>query len=209
MMTRRVFLGHLSGGAFLTVAGVPLFGMYTCNPATVSTIEGDINTWVPLGLDAFDGILALFDPPLAALLAPDTALVIAGLNAIETAVSDWEAADATQKPGLVGDIIAGIETAEKDIGNFLAAVGVSAPAFLLPAKALTSIILGVLQYFANKLSGAPATAAAVRTLKTGTMQVEPLNLSQKQFCATWDAKAVSLGFPQSRGNWGWHKKHKK
>jgi hypothetical protein len=209
MISRRVFLRRLSGTAIFTVTGgFPLFGMYTCT-ATLGSVESDLNAWVPLGLDAFDGVLALFDPPLAALLAPDTTLVIAGLNAIETAISDWEAADATQKPGLVGDIIAGIQTAEKDIGNFLAAVGVSAPALLLPAKALANIILGILQYFANKLSGSAATAAATITTKSGAVQVEPLNLSQSQFQSKFDAKADSLGHPEARGQWGRHKHNKK
>jgi hypothetical protein len=209
MMNRRQFVGHLSGGALLAAAGgFPLVGMYTCT-ATLGSIEGDLNAWVPLGLDAFDGVLALFDPPLAALLTPFSSVVIAGLNGIEQAIADWQAADATQKPGLLGGIIAGIQTTQKDIVSFLAAVGVQAPALLVPAKALATIILGILQFFANKLSGSASTAASTVSLANGTIQVEPLNLTQPQFCAKFDARAVAVGHPEAQGKWGWHKKHKK
>jgi hypothetical protein len=135
--------------------------------------------------------------------------VIAGLNSIEAAIATWQAADATQKPGLVGAIIAGIQTAQTAIGNFLAAVGIQAPALLIPAKALSLIILGILQYFANKLSGFATTAASTRSLAVGTIQIEPLNLSQPQFCAKFDAKADELGHPEARGQWNKHKRNRK
>ena len=199
MMNRREFLFAASVSSGFMLAGCPSF----------TTIEDDLDAWVPLGLDAFDGVLALFDPPLAAVLLPVTNLVEAGLKAIEQAISDWEAADALQKPGLLGGIIAGIQAAEEDIGNFLAAVNVSAPALLLPAKALANIILGILQYFANRLSGAASTASGTVTVKSGSFQVEPLNLTHGQFRAKFDAKADSLGHPGAHGRWGAHKKKKK
>jgi hypothetical protein len=199
MLSRRRFnLLLLASGAM----------MFTGCPS-LTTVEGDLNAWVPLGLDAFDGVLALFDPPLAAVLAPVSSLVIAGLNSIETAIATWQAADATQKPGLLGGIIAAIQTAETAIGNFLAAVGVQAPALLVPAKALATIILGLLQFFANKLSGSAPTAASTVTVNGGAIQVEPLNLSQPKFCAKFDAKADALGHPEARGQWGKHKKKRK
>jgi hypothetical protein len=199
MITRRNFTKILLASSGFMLAGCP----------TLGTIESDLNAWVPLGLDAFDGVLALFDPPLAAALTPVSALVIAGLHSIEDAIADWQAADATQKPGLLGGIIAAIQTAQKDIGEFLAAVGVQAPALLVPAKALATIILGILQFFANKLSGSATTAASTVTLSTGAIQVEPLNLSQPQFQSKFDAKADALGHPEARGKWGAHKKKKK
>jgi len=202
MMNRRQFNKSL-----LAFSAFSAIGAAGC-PSLVS-IETELNDWVPLGLDAFDGVLALFDPPLAALLAPESSLVIDGLNAIESGIAAWQAADATQKPGLLGGVIAGIQTAETSIGNFLAAVGVKAPALLGPAKALANIILGILQNFANRLGGSPATAAATVSVKGGAIQIEPLNLSQSQFCKKFDTKASDLGHPEARGKWGWHKKHKK
>jgi hypothetical protein len=199
MMTRREFTQVLIASSGFMLAGCP----------PLSSVEDDLNSWVPLGLDAFDGVLALFDPPLAALLTPFSSLVIAGLNSIEAAIATWQAADATQKPGLLGAIIAAIQTSQTAIGNFLAAVGEQAPALLVPAKALATIILGLLQFFANKLSGSATTAASTVTVSGGAIQVEPLNLTQPQFQAKFDTKADTLGHPEAHGQWGKHKKKKK
>jgi hypothetical protein len=201
MITRRNFNKSLL--AFCALSGAGFAGC-----PSLTTIEGDIDAYVPLALDAFDGILALFDPPLALVLLPISNIVIAGIKAIETAIADWQTADAAQKPGLLGGIIAAIQTAQKDIGNFLAAVNVQAPALLLPAKALAAIVLGVLQFFANRLSGSATTAASVITIQSGTMQVEPLNLSQSKFRTKFDGEADHFGHPEAHGRWGKHKKKK-
>jgi hypothetical protein len=186
-MNRRTF-----SKSALLLAVLPTFSLVGC---WFDTVEADIAAYVPFLLQAVSGVVALFDPALAATLQTVITLVNAGLAALTKAIADWKAADAAQKPGFVGAIIAALETATSDLGTFLAAIKVNAPpAIYSAALALITIIQGVLVFFQNKLTGAnPVSLKMV----AGT-QIEPLNLSSKQFKAAFNAKCVSIGHPESQ-----------
>jgi hypothetical protein len=187
-MNRRKFVQSVIGIAAFLLAG-----------CSFDSIETDIENYVPFLLQAVAGIVMLFDPPLGATLGTVIILVNAGLAALVKAVADWKAADATQKPGLVGDVIATLETVQTDLGTFLAAIkeNASGPIYTA-ALALTTIVLGVLQYFINKLTPVASTKARVLMAGSEQLQIEPLHYSSKQFRAAFNAKAVALGYPQSQ-----------
>ena len=159
-----------------------------------STIEADIEAYLPVALQAVDAILSLINPAAAVIVEKFTPILEAALAAITKAIADWQAAEAAQKPGFVGAIIATLLTIQTDLGDLLAAVQVDAPKIYGVVYALASIVLGVLQYFLNKLQGSPATKAQVVRGK----QIEPLHLSPKKFISTFNAKAVSLGHPEAQ-----------
>ena len=147
-----------------------------------------------MALQAVDAILSLINPAAAVIVEKFTPILEAALAAITKAIADWQAAEAAQKPGFVGAIIATLLTIQTDLGDLLAAVQVDAPKIYGVVYALASIVLGVLQYFLNKLQGSPATKANV----VHGIQVEPLHLSPKKFVSTFNAKAVSLGHPEAQ-----------
>jgi len=186
-LSRRQFNGLLLVGT----AGAS-FGLEGC---LFSTIEQDVLDYVPVALQAVDSILDLVAPAAGAVATMFTPIIEAALSAVEKSIQDWKDADATQKPGLLGDIIATLQTVMTDLQNFLSAVQVNAPKIYSVVEALASIILGVLQYFVNKLS--PATPASKAGM-VGGRQIEPLRYSPKQFKAAFNAKAVSLGHPESQ-----------
>ena len=191
MQTRRSFIGTLSAGAAaLALAG----GALSLEGCMFSTIEADIEAYLPVALQAVDAILSLINPAAAVIVEKFTPILEAALAAITKAIADWQAAEAAQKPGFVGAIIATLLTIQTDLGDLLAAVQVDAPKIYGVVYALASIVLGVLQYFLNKLQGSPATKANV----VHGIQVEPLHLSPKKFISTFNAKAVSLGHPEAQ-----------
>lgn len=184
MNTRRKFIAFL-------IVGMASLGMGGC---LLSTIEADIEAYLPVALQAITAILSIVDPAAAAIVEQFTPILQAAFAAITKAIADWQAADAAQKPGFVGAIIATLETIQTDLANLLAAVQVNAPKIYAVVSGLTAIVLGVLQYFLNKLQGNAVTA--MRVVKG--IQVEPLHLSPKKFISTFNAKAVSLGHPEAQ-----------
>ena len=189
-MNRRQFIGNLSAGA----AALAITGGLSMEGCLFSTIEADIEAYLPVALQAVDAILSLINPAAAVIVEKFTPILEAALAAITKAIADWQAAEAAQKPGFVGAIIATLLTIQTDLGDLLAAVQVDAPKIYGVVYALASIVLGVLQYFLNKLQGSPATKANV----VHGIQVEPLHLSPKKFVSTFNAKAVSLGHPEAQ-----------
>jgi hypothetical protein len=186
MMTRRQF-SKVSFVSLIIGAAVSVSG------CLFSTVEADIAAYVPIALQAVAGVLAIFDPGVAAIFTPLVTLINAGLASVQKAIADWQAADATQKPGLVGGITAALQVVESDFQNFLTSVDVNAPGVSTAVNSLVSIILGVLLAFQNKLGGAPVSAAHTMTVRAKTLQIEPLKLSPKQFKAAFNQRAESLG----------------
>lgn len=169
---------------------------------TLTAIENTINTYMPVILQAIAGVFAIFDPPLAAILMPLFTLVQAGVAAVEAAIANWKDADATEKPGLVGDIIAALQTAQTSLANFLAAIKVHASGpIYIAASALIPLILGVLQSFVNRLTPAVPASAKFKVRAAVTVNgaaIVPLELSAADFKKQFNATAVKNSVPQAQ-----------
>jgi hypothetical protein len=193
MSTRREFIGHMTTGAALLALG----GGLSLEGCWFQTVEADIADYEPALEKAVAGILGIVSPAWGAVLNTFQPIFTAAFAALEKAVADWQAADSTQKPGLVGAIIATLETVQTDLQNVLAAIQVNAPTVYSIAEALAGILLGVLQFFLNKLNGAPATKAKVVSIGAKQLQIEPLNYSYKKFRSVYNAKCLTLGVAQA------------
>jgi hypothetical protein len=163
-----------------------------------STVEADIGNYVPFILQAVGGLLTIFDPGLAAIITPTITIVQASLAALLKVIADWKAADATQKPGIVGDIVAALMVVQTDLGNVLAAVKVNAPAAIYAGVlALVNIILGVIEGYINKLAPVSPTAAARRVQIKGA-SIVALNYDSSKFRSVWNAKCVELHWTEAQ-----------
>jgi hypothetical protein len=189
---RRSFIKGLFFGLLIpAMAGCPMF----------SSIETDIENYGPILLQAADGILALFNPALAAALQTVITLIQAGIADVIKAVADWKIADAAQKPGFLGDVLAALQVAQQDFATFLASVklNASAPIYAV-VLALVKIVQGVLQFFVNQVTSAIPASVKVQArpavlIEGGT--IVPLKYSSKQFIAAFNAQATSLGHPEA------------
>lgn len=183
MFSRRMIFSFLAALIATGLGGCPSF----------SSIEADITTYVPYVLSAVAGVLALFNPALALLLTPYFNEATAAIAGILSAIQTWKDADATQKPGVVGDIIAALITAQQKLQSLLDSIGVNAPAFVAIATPLINIILGVFENFIVKLQAANPTPAAAVKMKATLPAIKPLNLNSKEFRAAWNSKCAELG----------------
>ena len=76
MTNRRQFLGHLSGAGLLAVAGASMVTLEGCDAWT------ELESWIPVGLAAFDGVASILDGPFTAIANTVDALWAAVENAV-------------------------------------------------------------------------------------------------------------------------------
>lgn len=149
-MNRRKFVGHLVGGA----AGLSLAG-------TTLTLDGcsalsDLESWVPVGLAAFDGLAAVVDTVFTTVAATVDALW-ASVNA---AISAYQhTADPTATT--LDKVIAALDALAGGLTQALASLPVSIPAAVLTAaKAALSLLIATLKSIQARLEPTPSPVAA-------------------------------------------------
>jgi hypothetical protein len=191
MSTNRREMILMSFRSMLVFAmGLPLMGAAGCD-----AIVAQIETYLPVALQAFATIVSLVCAACGPLLSI-IAIVKAGFADVSTAIADWKAADATQKPGVLGDVTAALQVVVKDLQQFLSDVGISNPADAALAEGLATIIIGVLQFFINKLSPTASvkTVAIINGKAVPTLAITNV----KDFKKAFNAKLVALGHPEKQ-----------
>ena len=148
-MNRRQFAGHLAAGA----AGLALVG-------STLTLEGcsaldELQSWVPVGLAAFDGLASIVGGPFVAISGTVDALWAAVSNAINLYEHSTDAKNTT-----LDKVIATLDALSGGLAQALAALPVSIPAAVLAAsKAGLALLISTLISIRNKLQPAPTPAA--------------------------------------------------
>jgi hypothetical protein len=149
MSTRREFAGHLVAGA----AGLALAG-------TSLTLEGcnaldELESWVPIGLAAFDGLASIIDGPFTAIATTVDAL----WAAVENAISLYQHSTDPVNTKL-DKLIAVLDALAGGLSQALAALPVSIPAGVLAAaRAGLALLIATLKSIRNKLEPSPAPTA--------------------------------------------------
>jgi hypothetical protein len=178
-MNRRQFAGHLVGG----VAGLALAG-------TSLTLEGcsalnELETWVPVGLTAFDGIASIVDGPFTAI-----ATTVDNLwAAVQNAINLYQHSTDPQNTRL-DKIIATLDALSGGLTQALAALPVSIPAAVLSAAKLgLSLLIATLVSIRNKLQ--PVTPPPPAAMKAA-IGVAPAK-STKDFVNKFNAIMAANG----------------
>ncbi len=146
--TRRGFVGHLVGGAgTLVLAGGTMLTMTGCSALS------ELETWVPVGLAAFDGIASIVDGPIAAI-----ATTVDGLwAAVSNAINLYQHSTDPQNTRL-DKIIAALDALNGGLAQVLAALPISLPAGILAAsKAGLALLIATLISIRNKLQPTQTT----------------------------------------------------
>jgi hypothetical protein len=148
--TRRQFTGHLVGGGL----GVALAG-------GALTLEGcsaidDLESWVPVGLAAFDGVAAIVDTVFTTISTTVDAL----WAAVENAISIYQhTADPTTTT--LDKVIATLDALSGGLTQALAALPISIPAAVLAAaKAVLALTIATLKSIQARLEPTSTTRAA-------------------------------------------------
>lgn len=182
-MNRRQFTGHLVTGSLgLALAGTSL------------TLEGcsalnELETWVPVGLTAFDGIAAIVDSVFTALATTVDALWAAVQNAINLYQHSTDPVNTR-----LDKIIATLDALSGGLAQALAALPISIPAAVLSAAKLgLSLLIATLVSIRNKLQPVtPPLTAAVSNAAAGTTPAKSTRDFVNKFNAIMAANGQTL-----------------
>jgi hypothetical protein len=179
-MNRRRFVGHLgTGAAALALAG------------TTVTLEGcsaldELNTWVPVGLAAFDGVASIVDGPLTLIATTVDALWAAVSNAIGL----YQHSTDPQNTKL-DKVIAALDALNGGLAQALAALPISIPAGVLAAsKAGLSLLIATLISIRNRLQ--PTAPPVAMTAARGVAPAKNTKDFVKQFNAIMAANGQTF-----------------
>lgn len=173
-MNRRAFVGTLTASA----AGLAL--------ASTATLSGcsaldDLETYVPIGLAAFDGIITLINPVAGSALDLAVKALDIAWTAVSTAIANYQHDTTDPKNTLLEKIIAALNSLVPALDQFLQTFLGGLPTGIQNAvEAGINLLIATLTSIAGRLGGGPATLSAKAKLIT-----PPANKSQ--FLAAYNA----------------------
>jgi hypothetical protein len=187
-MNRRQF----ATSAALGFAGILLAGTEGCNSEDVwHEIEG----WVPVGIQAFESVVALVAPLAAPGIDAIATMVEAGFSAVAAAIDAYLNAPAADKATFAQKLILAFQSLTGQIQNFLTALGQSSNPIVKVAVMLIGIIVSTIEGFLNQIMPAPPANA---TFKVGerTIEIPPVRRSRKTFISQFNEQCVASGHPE-------------
>ena len=189
-ITRRSF-GKMVGSGVGAMAAVGTLGMTTMG-ISCGSIFADITAYVPVGMEAFQALIVILDPPVALALAPIITAAKAAFADLAAAVAAYNNAPAANKATLVGKISTAINAVIGELQQFWSDAN-------LPNGGLASTISGVLQIILSTLAAflpllGPAPAATRTVAKT--LPYTSQKRTQKQFKADVNAVLKQGGYSQ-------------
>jgi hypothetical protein len=195
-MNRRNMLQRSAFGfAALLVTGPTLF-LAGC---TFGGVMAAISAYVPVGLAAFNGVLALLTA--AGVIPPGTStaigalivLIKAGFADLLAAVQEYQNAPAAQKVTFKEKISELLTVLGDNIQKFMTDISVSDNKLLELVTGLVSLILTALAGFSAQL---PAPLAGRKKLTVGGKPITPKLMSLKDFKHQWNQIAGAASHPE-------------
>jgi len=159
-MERREFFGVSGKGAVglaLVAATADVFVLEGCD---VGSVLSELETWVPVGLSAFDTLISYINPAAGSAIAVAIQAANVLWQAVATAVANYQhTTDPTTT--LLDKVIAALDALQGGLASVLA----SLPTGLSPVivKAVTfgfSLLLATLKSIQSKLEPAPASTSS-------------------------------------------------
>lgn len=190
-MNRREFVGTLSAGAAaLALSGASL-ELEGCNPTSVWT---QIQQWVPVGISAFESIVALVMPLAAPGIDAIAEMVKAGFASLASAIDDYLNAPAAEKATFAQRVQLILTDLGNNIQAFLTAIGQSSNPIVKVAAALISILVNVIAGFLNQIPG-PAAFKFRTELHVGStvIPVVATNMNRSTFIAAFNEQLNASG----------------
>jgi hypothetical protein len=168
-MNRRAFVGSLTA----TAAGLAL--------ASTATMTGcsaldDLESYVPIALAAFDGIVALINPVAGSALEIAIKALDVAWTAVSTAIANYQHDTTDPKNTLLEKIIAALNSLTPALDQFLSTFLGGLPAGIQSAvEAGVNLLIATLTSIANRL--APGLTSVAINRKAQAV-VPPMNKSQ-------------------------------
>jgi hypothetical protein len=190
MLTRRNFIGTLSAAGI----GALTIPLVECNSTDV---WHEIEQWVPVGIQAFQSILALVAPLAAPGIDAIAQLVEAGFASLSAAIDAYLNAPAADKATLSQKIILIFNDITNNIQSFLTAIGQSSNPIVKIAVALIQIIVSTIEGFLKQIMPAPPVPVSFKVGRD-TVTVVPVVRSRKDFIAAFNEECIASGHPEAK-----------
>lgn len=203
MVTRRNLLRLTATAAVLPVS---LF-MSGC-PFSAAGVLAALERYIPLGLQAFAGIVALINPPAGSAI--NTAVLIAKAlwTDVQEAIATYNAAPAADKTTLLGRVDTGLQALLNGLTRLLSSLGLHSQTDQQTAVAALMLLIAVLSGIQAELPLPSAPAARARRaalparFNIGAQQVEIVG-DPKKFKEQYNAIMRAGGHAQLQlaGKW--------
>ena len=154
-MNRRTFVGSLSTGAAAVALGGASIELGGC-----SALD-DLETYVPIALAAFDGVVALINPIAGSALQIAINALDVAWTAVSTAIANYQHDTTDPKTTLLDRIIAALNSLVPALDTFLKTFLGGLPAGIQTAvEDGLNLLIATLTSIAARLGGGPATLSA-------------------------------------------------
>jgi phage-related protein len=187
MQTRRQFGKLVGTGALAVGIGEVTLGL------SCASLEADLEKYVPIGLSAFQTIVSLVDPPIAAAVAGVITLVKAGFADVAAAVQDYQDAPAANKATLLGKISTAIVAVQSELQTFWNDLNLPDGSLATTISNLLAVILSTLAAFLPSLPAAASSASARQANLRKVVPFTPQRRSVSQFRKAFDAVLTANG----------------
>ena len=154
-MNRRTFVGTLStGAAALALAGASI------EVGGCSALD-DLESYVPIALAAFDGVVTLINPVAGSALEIAVKALDVLWTAVSTAIANYQHDTTDPKATLLQKIIAALNSLAPALDQFLSTFLGGLPEGIQNAvEAGINLLIATLTSIAGRLGGGPATLSA-------------------------------------------------
>ena len=152
MTNRREFVGHLVGGAAVVAVAGSAVTLESCN------VLSELETWVPIGLSAFDTLISYINPAAGTALSVIVGTVNGLWQAVATAIANYQhTTDPTTT--VLDKVIAAMDALSGGLGQIVNSLppGLS-PVILKAVEFGFSLLLGTLKSIRNSIEPAAPTA---------------------------------------------------
>lgn len=184
-ISRRAFSKLLTAAGAVVAAG-NFIGSTACN------IYNDIMKYVPIALTAFSTIVSMIAPGEGTLIAGLVTMVKNALVDIQTAVTNYENAPASQKQTLSGKIATAITAAEQELQQFWNDLKLPDGNLATLIEGVLNIIISTLMAFLPSLA-APASLP-MRAALTKKIAYTPKKRSLSEFKKDLNAQFIKTGY---------------
>jgi hypothetical protein len=173
----------------LAVAAGGLFG--GCN---ASNVWKDIQTYVPVGIAAFESILTLVAPLQAPGVDAIAELVKAAFAVLAGAIDQYIAAPAASKSTLIEKVSLALADVIANLQKFAAAVDIGINPIVSLALNLLTLILSTLNGFLGQLPSTPESNARLAGPKK--LKITPVFRNKKEFIKEFNDEVEQNGHPE-------------
>lgn len=172
MIDRRRF-------AFMGLAGLAAasFSSVFLGGCSVESIWVMVQGYVPVGIAAFEAILALVAPVMSPFLNTIAMEVQAAFSVLAAAINQYISAPATSKATLAQKVALALNDLIDNLQKFAGALGQGSNPIVTLATKLLAIIVSTLLSFVGSITTNPTPAARVRQI----INVGAVRRSKKQF----------------------------